>query len=192
MQVANILLSLAGDSGNTVPKSNVTAAEVAVLRLIHGEESVRDIEPIGTVERTNRGERQRLVARYGRMEEGQLRAKAVDALFPGVAARVYEAFEELELPEEFYKPQSRVSSAGVSERDRTEAEQAEISPQTEVIHPLDHDGDGKKGGSKKSARKAAAKVEAEPEPTAEADPAPAEQADDADGIEDMPDGDLFK
>jgi hypothetical protein len=196
MQLAHILLSLGGDAGNTVPKSAVTPSEVAVLRIIHGEESVKEIEPYGQVERTSRQERQRLVERYGRSVEGRTTAQAVEMLFPGVAARLFEDFSELELPEEFYKPASRVSDAGATPAERREAEQSREAPVIgkEVVHPLDHDGDGKKGGAKKRAKKA----DAEPGDAAQQEAAPVGGATEAqseepeDGIEDMPDADMFK
>jgi hypothetical protein len=112
MEQANILLALGGDKGNTVPKQGVTAAEVAVLRLIHGDEAVTDIEPTGEDKRTHRQEIGRLTELYGRLQpNGRRSAPAVDALFPGAAARVFETFEELDLPEEFYKTETRVKAA---------------------------------------------------------------------------------
>lgn len=106
MQVATVKVKIAGDSGHMVEKYDVTPAEVAVLRYIHGEDAVVDIEPLGTIERTNREERARLAHIYSKKENGQT---PVDVLYPGVAARVYETFDELELLEEFYKASERVS-----------------------------------------------------------------------------------
>ena len=80
MQLARILLALGGDAGNTVPKTGITPSEIAVLRIIHGEESVKEIEPYGQVDRTSRQERQRLVELYGRNIEGRTTARAVDML----------------------------------------------------------------------------------------------------------------
>lgn len=102
MQTANILLSLGGHHGNTVPKFGVTAAEIAVLRAIHGDESVKDIEPGQVIKTSHRGERERLLGIYGaaKTESG---APIVASMFPGVAARVHETLEELDLPAEFFK-----------------------------------------------------------------------------------------
>lgn len=111
MQTANILLAIGGNKGTTVPKFGITAAEIAVLRHIHGEDSVTDVEPVGTVQRTHRDERRRLTELYGRSIEGKFRAPAVDELFPGAAARVFENLNELDLPEEFFKAATRVSAA---------------------------------------------------------------------------------
>lgn len=185
MQLANILLALGGDKDNTVPKTMVTPAEIAVLQYVHGNESVSDIEPYGQVDRAHRAERQRLLERYGRMDEGRLTSKAVEALFPGAAARVYETFAELELPEEFYKAASRVTNDG-----KANAVVEEALPVEEVVHPLDHDANGKKGGAKK-ANKAADPAPAAELPVVE-DSAGADDPDAEDGIEDMAEDTLFK
>lgn len=125
MQTATISLALGGDTGNTIQKYETTPAEVAVLRVIHGDDAVFDIEPGENVGRTNRAELERLRTAYGlRQPDGSSRAPAVDQLFPGAAARVFDTFAELELPEEQFKPTKRAKS-----------------------DPLDHDKDGKKGGS---------------------------------------------
>ena len=70
MQLATCLLSLGGDAGNTVPKYDVTPSEVAVLRVIHGDEAVKEIRVTGSDDRGNRAERERLVAFYGRTVDG--------------------------------------------------------------------------------------------------------------------------
>lgn len=102
MQTANILLSLGGDHGNTVPKFSVTAAEIAVLRVIHGDESVKDVEPVGDVRRSHRDERLRLLNIYGGAKTDDHKP-IVEGMFPGVAARVFESLQELELPDSFFK-----------------------------------------------------------------------------------------
>lgn len=178
MQTANILLALGGDRDNQIPKYNVTPAEIAVLRLIHGDESVTDVEPVGELKRSSKEERQRLNDIYARVQpNGTRKAVEVDALFPGAAARVFETFDELDLDEVFYKTETRVSA--------------------KAADPLDHDGDGKKGGTKpKAARATKAKAKAEPqEPVEEPQEQPEDEtgADDNDGIGEMPDKDnLFK
>lgn len=118
MQIANIQLSLGGDHGNTISKFGVTAAEIAVLRAIHGDESVQDVQPIGEIERPNKAERERLLAIYGGAKDGQ-QNPIVGTMFPGVAARVFERIDELELPEDFFRPTGRVGA--------NDAPQAELS-----------------------------------------------------------------
>lgn len=139
MQTAKVLVNIGGDAGNMVPKT-VTAAEVAVLRAIHGEEAVHDIEPIGDEPVSQRDELDRLRQTYGRASDGESRS-IVGLLFPGAGARVFENIAELGLPESLFKPIARAS----------------VAPVVPVAHvdPLDHDGDGKKGGSKPKKAKAA-------------------------------------
>lgn len=128
MQTANILLALGGDSGNQVPKYDVTASEIAVLRAIHGEDAVTDILPLDAgVERTNRSELARLRARYGAAADGEGN-RVVDTLFPGAAARVFETIDELELPRTLFAAKDRVSAKPFGGKG-------------------DHDGDGKAGGA---------------------------------------------
>lgn len=96
MQLAHCLLLLGGDAGQTVQKYNVTPSEVAVLRLIHGNDSVIDLQVFGSVDRPHMRERARLVEAYGRGMDGVIRCPAVDQLFPGAAARLFETFAEIE------------------------------------------------------------------------------------------------
>lgn len=174
MQTANILLALGGDAGNTVPKRGVTAAEIAVLLAIHGNESVTEIEPVGTVARASREERHRLMLTYPARDHDD--KSIVEGLFPGVAARVFDTIDELGIDESFFKATGRVTA-----------------------DPLDHDGDGKKGGVKgrKPKAKKADETAAEQDEVEAAEgiaPGDDEEADAAsDGVGDMPEGeDLFK
>jgi hypothetical protein len=102
MQTAHCLLSLGGDHGNQVMKHDCTVSEIAVLRAIHGDEAVRDVEPGKDVKRSNRDERARLISVYGaaKSEEGK---PIVESMFPGVAARMFDTLAELDLPDSFYK-----------------------------------------------------------------------------------------
>jgi hypothetical protein len=118
MQTASIMLNLAdqngGPSGTQVPRFDVTPAEIAVLRIIHGDDAVTDIRPGEDTDRTNREELGRLNAKYGKPLEG---SSPVNQLFPGAAARVFETFDELELPEEFFATEKRVSTKSTDEGD---------------------------------------------------------------------------
>lgn len=177
MQTANILLMLGGDRDNQIPKYGVTPSEVAVLRLIHGDESVTDIEPTGELKRSSKEERQRLTDIYSRVQpNGVRKAVEVDALFPGAAARVFETFDELDIDESMFKAETRVSA--------------------KKADPLDHDGDGKKGGTAAKPRRGRkpAETEAPAEPEVEAETeteAAGDEGDENDGIGDMKDN-LFK
>lgn len=106
MQTANIMLELGGDSGTTVPKYAITASEIAVLRAIHGPSSVTEVEPTADIERSDRAEIARLHEIYTRPDR---RAdSAVSVLFPGAAARAFQTLDELDIPDEFYKAETRV------------------------------------------------------------------------------------
>jgi hypothetical protein len=113
MQTAHVLVHLAGDSGNTVPKRDVTAAEIAVLRAIHGAESVQEVAPAGDIDRPNREELSRLRQIYGKARREDC---PVESLFPGAAARVFEDLAELELPEPFYKAVTRAEAPAPTAR----------------------------------------------------------------------------
>ncbi len=145
METADVIVAIGGDTGNTVPRYDVTPAEVAVLREVHGDEAVFDIAPKGVVDRTHRAERERLIEKYGRQHEGQFKASAVERLFPGAAARVFETFAELDLPEDFYKAQTRVSASVApakpaktkKEPAKVEAPVVEAEPEDDGIEDMD-------------------------------------------------------
>lgn len=104
MDIATITLLLGGHAGNTIQKHNVTPGEIEVLRLIHGNESVRDVAWAGEIQRSHRAEIERLHNTYGANDgNGRAVSKAVASLFPGAAARVFEKLTELELDEDFVK-----------------------------------------------------------------------------------------
>jgi hypothetical protein len=117
MQTASLLLALGGDGTMTVPKYGVTPAEVLLLRAIHGEEAVTDIDiqdgeakSIDNDEkkRTSREERARLFEQYAKVTpDGGTKLPQLDALFPGVSAKLPETFGELELDDAFYKAEGR-------------------------------------------------------------------------------------
>lgn len=113
MQIATCWVALGGDTGNTVPKFDVTPAEIAVLQLIHGSDAVFDISPGPDVNRSNRDERSRLQAFYGK-PEGSREPSAVNVLFPGIGARLPETFDELEIDESFFKATERATTKSVS------------------------------------------------------------------------------
>lgn len=116
MKLATIMLAIGGGRDNTIPKYDVTAAEIAVLRAIHGEDAVFDVDP-STVDaqndygraRTNREELIRLKAIYGKAQDGNGQA-IVEGLYPGAAARVFEDFEELGLPDDYFRSLGRVAA----------------------------------------------------------------------------------
>lgn len=173
MQTANIMLRLGGDAGNTVPKYGVTASEIAVLRVIHGDDAVVDIDPLGeaAVKLSHRAEIQRLGETYGRMIDGSFVAPAVSSLFPGAAARCFETIKELDLDPSFFVPTGRATAMA-----KWDAATAVAKADAKPAKPL----------SKKAAAAAALAAAAEAAAAADAEP------DDDEGIGDaMPDANLF-
>ena len=127
MQTANIMLALGGDTGNTIPKYEVTASEIAVLNAIHGDGAVTEIDPLGEIDRTDRAEVNRLRVIYGRAKDGDDKA-LVDILFPGAAAPAFRTLKDLDLDSSFFKAVSRASAEPFGGKG-------------------DHDGDGAVGGA---------------------------------------------
>lgn len=109
MQIANCLVALGGDKDNWVPRYGVTAAELVVLRALHGEDAVGDIEPAGEITRGNRDELLRLKAAYGSAKDEDNKA-IVENVFPGSGAILPKTLADLELPEVHFKALSRASA----------------------------------------------------------------------------------
>ena len=113
MQTANIMLAIGGDRGNTVPKYAISVAEIALLRAIHGEDAVFDVEPLEApamdegVAVSNRAELNRLRRVYDAKDADGNRI--VDQVYPGAAARVFETLDEIDLPEDYFKPTERTA-----------------------------------------------------------------------------------
>lgn len=110
MQLANIMVALAGDKGNTVPKNRVTPAETAVLLTIHGEGAVFDINILDEeLERSARDTVADLRERYkARNEDGDV---IVDLVYPGRTPQVHMTFADLELDESCYVATGRATPA---------------------------------------------------------------------------------
>jgi hypothetical protein len=178
MQTAHCWVALGGDTGNTVPKFDVTPAEIAVLQLIHGSDAVFDIVPVGDINRSNRDERSRLQAFYGK-PEGSREASAVDRLFPGIAARLPESFNEIELDESFFKATERATlkPAPIVE-DVVDDPMPKTQPEPTPVKKLTVK---EAKAAAKAARAEELKGEPQPDPELEDD-----------GIDDMPDKGIFK
>lgn len=109
MELANVIVALGNDKGNTVPRYGVTAAEIAVLCTIHGPDAVFDIEPTGeTVERGHKEERDRLMEFYRAADGGRPRVLDV---YPGQMPVLHTQIADLGLPPEAFKATARVQPA---------------------------------------------------------------------------------
>lgn len=130
LETASVLVAVGGDPGNTVPKYEVTAAEVAVLRLLHGEDAVFDVKVIGSVDRTDRQEIGRLQSIYSRRDGERTIANEVNMLYPGVGAKVPVKFADLELPEELFAVKER--EVAKTEDDAPEGEDKPLEKMTKT------------------------------------------------------------
>jgi hypothetical protein len=77
---------LAGDRNHVVHKQGVTVAEIEVLRAIHGEDSVSDVQPVKQDSRKHADELARLRRIYRRKLPGPDNSGSkniVDLIFPG-------------------------------------------------------------------------------------------------------------
>lgn len=70
MQTYSAKVRLAGSLYNEVPKSDLTAPEIAILKRIHGSDAIVDIKPGKSVDRTDEQERARLAHTYNRALAG--------------------------------------------------------------------------------------------------------------------------
>jgi hypothetical protein len=64
MQLYDAKVRLNGSVANEVNKHSITAAEVMILRALHGEDAVVNIAPVGEEQRPHLQERQRLYGIY--------------------------------------------------------------------------------------------------------------------------------
>jgi hypothetical protein len=111
MDIANVQVAVGGDVGNTVYKQGVTAAEIACLQALHGEDAVFEIEPAGSIQRTSKQEKERLREVFPgkvRLEDGEEGKSVVDVLYPGAATKVHMKLDELDVPEHCFKPATRM------------------------------------------------------------------------------------
>lgn len=64
MQICNCTVAIGGEVGMTVAKERVTVPELALLRVVHGEDAVRNIEIIADEDIDSSEERARLGSIY--------------------------------------------------------------------------------------------------------------------------------
>lgn len=78
MKLYKCRVRLHGKVTNEVRKEEVSAAEIALLKHIHGADAVLDIEEHTEVERTDAQERDRLAMIYGQTRGGSLSDARID------------------------------------------------------------------------------------------------------------------
>lgn len=128
MELANCMVALGGDRGNTVPKSRITPPEILVLLAIHGDESVYEIDPLeAEADVTLRAELTRLRNRYGAAKDRD-ENPVVEALFPGAGARLPQTLDELGLDESLFKAATRVAPKPKARRKKTDEGDGKADP----------------------------------------------------------------
>lgn len=96
MQLYNCKVRLQGSLYNEVPKSGVSAAEVTVLRVIHGHDAIADLVSAGREnDRDDREEREYLNSEYGEALRHNEDIKSLNGIF-GVAGGLPSALPEVE------------------------------------------------------------------------------------------------
>lgn len=122
MDIANCLVGIGGDSGHSVPKYNVTPAEILVLQSLHGDEAVYDIVKTGDEPRRQGEERERLRAVYPARgadpATGQQLAAPVDQIFG--RSPLPQRLLDLDLADELYAATGRALPEPEIEVEETE------------------------------------------------------------------------
>lgn len=92
MQLYNCVVRHAGNLGMTVHKIDLSAAEIVVLRHLHGADAVVNVSPSRETRLDSRKVRERLVELYG--------DKAIVECFPGATPRLPATLAEAGIEEE--------------------------------------------------------------------------------------------
>lgn len=100
MQICNCTVAIGGDPGMTVTKERVTVPELMILRAVHGDDAVRNIEVTGESDVSSPEERERLMSIY-------VNPVGVVKDTVGAAGALPKSIDESGIPEDF------VLSAGV-------------------------------------------------------------------------------
>jgi hypothetical protein len=83
MQHCSCTVYLGGDLGHSVWKADVTVAEIALLRAIHGEDACQDIQPTFMAKTKQADELERLRALYSASNITKEGKRMVDEVYPG-------------------------------------------------------------------------------------------------------------
>lgn len=89
MHLYNCKVRLSGSLYNEVPKTGITAAEIIVLRVIHGDDAVADITPAGEEKKSSAQLRGELALMYGKALRGIEEIRTINGIF-GVAGELPE------------------------------------------------------------------------------------------------------
>jgi hypothetical protein len=132
IQYCTCKINLAGQNCHTViygVQNPVTWPEVQVLQMLHGDENVMDVMPVGVGEVWPTEEKNRLISIYGH--------RIVEACFPGRAFRMeYMLTEEVDLPRyDDGKPSTVVAPASNGDDDDDDGED-EVAKAKANLEPI--------------------------------------------------------
>ena len=133
MQLYSCIVRNSGSMLNEVPKYNVTAAEIAVLRAIHqgpeaGVEAIREIKATGQDKRTDREERARLEDIYGAGLRTNERLRNLDAILGHASAPLPDRIEGVNAaPPPRSGRRAKVEPVTVAPADEEPAEEPEFT-----------------------------------------------------------------
>jgi hypothetical protein len=103
MQLYNCVVRHAGNLGMTIHKEDVTAAEIVLLRALHGEDAVINMAETRQTRREHRAERERLAAYYGE--------RVLADCFPGALSRLPTTLAEAGIGVEQDEPETAAEEA---------------------------------------------------------------------------------
>lgn len=134
MQKVNLTLRLGGSLLHTVPKTDVTPAEILILQAIHGQDAVIDIRPVKFDKKVRvEDEWERLTLAYDRAGSfrsapGEETKSIMATLFPGVMKKLPTTLKEIGLGHFETKQEPEAEPAPVAEAVEA-AETAPIEPE---------------------------------------------------------------
>lgn len=96
MQLVNATVLLNGDRNFALPKENLSVAEVVVLRRLHGEDAVLDIQPTRKTTISLRDYREQMMTRYG---DTKAKAAIVADVFQNVHLQGLTEMSDIVAPE---------------------------------------------------------------------------------------------
>lgn len=120
IQTVKCMVNIGGDLRHSVlrdsrvDKIETTYPEVLLLRMIHGEQGVTDIEPVGEIERSKGEEKERLIRLYS----------------PGYVNQLYQGHEGGNMPTHMPGFQTELSDEDLLKIDRAKKYQARAAAQS--------------------------------------------------------------
>lgn len=162
MQLCNLTLRHGGSLTSTVMMTNVTPAEILILKRIHGDDATVEIRPTKVDKnRRNDDEWERLALKYDRASTfvsspGEERKPLMEQLFPGVMKKLPTTLKEVGLGH-LLTPAAIKAQAAIDAQRAAETAQAEVRTQA---HPVDPDDDAQADAGADDAADEAAAVDA--------------------------------